>query len=146
MRLIVQTDDVADKPARPRRVSKGGKAVAKLVKANVPLPNYFSAEASHKQYTLPAAAHRQPGDVESGRDNIWHERFVLTWLQPTTVPYATTKTADVGTEMVLITHSGGWYRLRFPHSGPGGTQGDDDPGDASCIVVEHRNLWRLAEA
>jgi hypothetical protein len=101
------------------------KAVASLVKANVPLPKYFHAEASHMQYSLPPLRHQDSrhGSGSSRARQLLGERFYLTWL---------------GKELALVTHHGDWYRLSLDQSSL-----DEVSRTATCKVVEHRKLWRL---
>jgi hypothetical protein len=115
-------------------------AVASLVKANVPLPKYFHAEASHMQYSLPPlrrdSSHASPLSRERA-SQLLGEKFHLTWI-----PVGNAEGKEMESQLVVITQHGEWYRLTLSN-GEEVSQAGDGTSKGVCRVIEHRKLWRM---
>lgn len=84
----------------------------------LPLPKYFDSEWSYAQYRIPTqAAHISLSSTSSVRsshtDIAADEKCVVGWI--------TVASEDTGVapefQLVVLTYSGGWYRLALPPKG-----------------------------
>ncbi|EIN10565.1 hypothetical protein PUNSTDRAFT_132652 [Punctularia strigosozonata HHB-11173 SS5] len=86
----------------------------------LPLPKYFDSEWSYAQYRIPAqSAHislSAPGPRPSTEDVVDEERCVVGWIE---APREDERKGEF--QLIVLTYSGGWYRLSLPKSGTSGS-------------------------
>jgi WD repeat-containing protein 45 len=82
----------------------------------LPLPKYFDSEWSYAQYRIPSqAAHislHAPGPRPSTEDEVDEERCAVGWIE---APREEGQPGEF--QLIVLTYSGGWYRLSLPSSG-----------------------------
>lgn len=85
----------------------------------LPLPKYFDSEWSYAQYRIPTqAAHISLSSTSSVRsshtDIAADEKCVVGWI--TVAPELPGVAPEF--QLIVLTYSGGWYRLALPPKGP----------------------------
>lgn len=87
----------------------------------ISLPKYFVSEWSYAQYRIPArVSHISLSSASHSTNMVEDERCTVTWIR---TPIDSAPTGDTSEEVVkqefqiiVITFSGGWYRLGLPSS------------------------------
>ncbi|KAH9482816.1 WD repeat domain phosphoinositide-interacting protein 3 [Psilocybe cubensis] len=86
----------------------------------LPLPKYFESEWSYAQYRIPVqSSHISISSTSrsSGVDLPEEERCVVGWIQVSSEEAAnpsTTSSSPLEYQLIVLTFTGGWYRLSLP--------------------------------